>query len=116
MGPSRAQPPSPSVTTSAPSTPRGGASARDSTTSGPPAGGRSGVRGVGQYEQRVEERVGSALDRRRVAHLVDTVAASALGRNEDHPGVDDAREVLRVVTGRRVETLMAQAEPVAHLL
>src|SRR6267378_1922955 len=79
-----------------------------------PPGGSSGA--VGQREQGVEEHVRAALDRRRVAHLVDPMAPAALGRNEDHPGVADPGEVLRVVAGRRVEAAGREAELCARLL
>src|SRR3989442_4912677 len=40
-----------------------------------------------EREQRVEKRVGAALDRLPIAHLVHAMAAPALGGDEDHPGV-----------------------------
>src|SRR5574341_501849 len=69
-----------------------------------------------EREQRVQEDVGAALDRRRVARLVHAVALPALRRDEDHPGVRDRREVLRVVPRRGVEARGGQAERVARAL
>src|SRR5215813_13385019 len=65
---------------------------------------------AGQRQQGVQQRVRAALDGRRVARLVDPVALAALRRNEDHPGVPDAGQVLRVVAGRRVEAARGEAE------
>src|SRR6266446_8097491 len=76
IGASHAQPPSTSVLPSAPRTVR----RADLMPMAPPplSGG-----GVGECQERVEERVRAALDRLPVAHLVHAVTAPAQRRDED---------------------------------
>ena len=67
-----------------------------------------------ELEERSQQDVGAALDGVPVAHLVDAMAASPLGGDEDHAGVGHRGQVLRVVTGRGVHAQRGQPR-VAHM-
>src|SRR5882672_4740950 len=65
-------------------------------------------------EQRVKQRIAAALDGLPVAHLVRSMAAPALGRDEQHAGRGDRREVLGVVPGPGGHALVLELERLAR--